>query len=119
MLDSEPLHDLKGHISNLFKKLPSLLKDDIKMSCEEIIKTTTSDKIRGADYRVTLIQVYLYLSERNVSPKIIQLLKTAVCISKMLYLPESCRHPRHILQLYNTTLLHHDLCRDLFVQFNA
>ena len=59
ILDSEPLHDLKGHLGNLFKELPYILPTDLQTICEEIIKANTHEKMTGADYRMVLIETYL------------------------------------------------------------
>ena len=39
ILDSEPLHDLKGQLFNLFTELPYILKGDVKESRQQIIKS--------------------------------------------------------------------------------
>ena len=119
VLDSEPLHDLKGHFGNLLKKLSSLLEGNIRDTYDQIIKSTTTDKMTGADFRITAIQIYLFFLEKTVSPNILKVMETAVCMSKMLYLSDKDRHPRHILQLYNVAWLHHELCRELFVHFHG
>ena len=73
----------------------------------------------GADYKVAMIQVYLYLLQQDVNKNILILIETAVTISKLAYLPEKDRCAHHILQFYNATWLHHELCRKLFLQFHA
>ena len=54
-----------------------------------------------------------------MNKNILILIETAVTISKLAYLPEKDRCARHILQFYNATWLHHELCRKLFLQFHA
>ena len=34
VVDCEPLHDIKGHLLNLFQELPSVLPTEIKDKCE-------------------------------------------------------------------------------------
>ncbi len=64
--------------------------------------------------RVALIKVYLKLVKLlDVSDKIKQLLCTIVKMSQILYLADSLRTPKTVLQLYNTSWLHHELCREL------
>ena len=44
------------------------------------------------------------------------LLLTAVKISERLYSSDLKRTPKNILQLYNCTWLHHELCKSLFTK---
>ena len=46
------------------------------------------------------------------------LLSTAVKISEILYSSTEKRTPKSILQLYNCTWLHHELCRNIFTHFH-
>ena len=72
------------------------------------------EKITCADLRQVLIHLYAFLLERvSTEEDILQLLETAVRICEILYLPSIQRSPKHILQLYNCTWLHHTLCRKL------
>jgi len=54
----------------------------------------------GADYRMVLIETYLYLFETNISTDILLLVETILRLSQILYLPEKERTPRRILQMY-------------------
>ena len=110
------MHDLKGHLSNVFTELPCVLKGDIKEECEQIIKyNTRKDKVSCADFRLTAIQVYLKLrQELTAQDPILLLMETAVRISDILYLYASSRSPKRVLELYNCTWLHHMLCREVF-----
>ncbi len=112
ILDCEPLHDLKGHISHLLEEVPHLLSPVLKAECLKIIEATVpKQKVSGARFRVALIKVYLKLLKcEDVDLKVIMLLESAVNMSKHLYLPDSGRTPKAILQLYNSTWLHHELC---------
>ena len=74
---------IKGHFGQLLKELPFLLKDEIRDTCTEIIKSTTTDKMTGADFRISMIQVYLYLLEQDIPLTILKVVETAVAISKL------------------------------------
>ena len=59
VLDSEPLHDLKGHFMHLFAELPYQFTGERK-TCEEIL-AAHKDTMTGAKCRVCMIELYLYL----------------------------------------------------------
>ena len=59
----------------------------------------------------------LHFLHQPVSNEIILLVKTAVRISELLYVHDSGRHTRNILQLYNCIWLHHELCSKLVSTF--
>ena len=118
ILDSEPLHDIKGHLANLFTELPYVLEGSVRDTCQRIIDSNLKkEKVKGADLRLTAIQVYLYLlANHDESSQVLLLLQTAVQISEILYLPASKRTPKRVLQLYNVVWLHHTLCSLVFSQ---
>ncbi len=117
VLDSEPLHDLKGHFHNIMTELPRILPSDLQCKTEDLLTATLSkDKVTGSDLRKTLIQLYLLLSNTNASAPVVRLLQTAVKIGEILYSTEEHRTPRQVLQLYNHCWVHHELCRDLFAK---
>ena len=68
----------------------------------------------GADIRMTAIHVLLLLINSSVHESLTLLLHTVVKISEILYSLYNQRSPKSILQLYNTTWLHHTLCQELF-----
>ena len=50
ILDSEPLHDLKGHLQHLFAELPFILDKPTGALCNQIMSQfTMKDKITCAD----------------------------------------------------------------------
>jgi hypothetical protein len=116
VLDCEPLHDLKGHLINMCKELPYLLTGDTRKTCEDIISATVSDKMTCADHRKLILNLYLNLRQQQVDKHILNLLETAI---RMSYLPAEKRTQRRVLQLYNCTWLHHELCKDLFTHLHA
>ncbi len=114
VVDCEPLHALKGHLANLFAELPHILTGDLKKTCKSLIDTSLAkDKITGADLRRLAIHILiLFQNQGNVD--LITLMDTIVRVSSLLYATDAKRSPRSILQLYNTTWLHHELCNKLF-----
>ena len=114
ILDSEPLHDLKGHILNLLSELPYILPESVKDECQTRINLCTSkEKTTGADLRCCLIEVYILLSKSNmVSGDILLLLASLVRVSGILYSSYGSRSQRQVLALYNVWL-HHELCSEL------
>ena len=115
VLDCEPLHDYKGRAYNLLQELPLLLASPLRRTVTELIATTLQkDKVSGVLLRVATIKVYLkVLKEKEVDDRVKQLPCTLVKICELLYASESSRTPRSVLQLYNVTWLHHELCCDL------
>ena len=120
VLDCEPLHDLKGHANNLLQEVPGLMTPPHKQTITQIIQSTLKQSSSGVHLRVAIIKVYLKLLKlKDVHDKVKQLLGTLVKISQILYLPESGRNPKTVLQLYNVTWLHHELCCELIPNPNA
>ena len=118
VLDSEPLHDLKGHFHHLFAELPYLLTGEERSTCEAIL-AAHKDTMTGAKCRVCMIEIYLYLLKQSVSRDILLLIETAVRISEILYMNDTERNTRNILRLYNCTWLHHELCKKIITRFHS
>ena len=119
VLDCEPLHDLKGHLIYICKELPFLLSGEVRKGAEEILSATLSDTMTCADHRIAVIQLLLYLRQKDIDPQVYDLLSTVVYISELLYLPADERTTKRILRLYNLTWYHHELCRELFTRLHA
>ena len=115
VLDSEPLHDLKGHLLNLFSELPYILPEPVKDECQTRINLCTSkEKTTGADLRCCLIEVYLLLCKSDmVNSDVLQLLGSLLRVTEILYSSYEGRSQRQVLTLYNNVWLHHELCREL------
>ena len=115
IMDCEPLHDLKGHLSNLFEELPKLLDATLAQDVSAVLHADlgTKETKRGGDYRLTLVHVLALLKRRTPPAPILQLIKTALDISELLYAEDAKRSPKCILRLYNTTWLHFELCSEL------
>ena len=117
VLDSEPLHDLKGHFLHVCRDT-FLFTGEERTMCEDIL-AAHKDTMTGAKYRVCMIEFYLYLLKRPVSRDILVLIKTAVRISELLYMNDTERNTRNILRLYNCTWLHHELCNKIITKFHS
>ena len=122
ILPCEPLHDLKGHLNNLLSNISSLLTDPLKTEVHDLIQRSVYWKDSGhtgADMRVGLIRVYHVLLKAVESGSlndddVLNLVRTAVCISDVMYSPPEERTPRNILRFYNVCWFHHELCVSLF-----
>lgn len=84
--------------------------------CEQVIAANKGSTMTGAKCRVCMIELFLYLLHRPISTEI---LETAVRISELLYMHDSDRNTRNILQLYNCVWLHHELCSKLITTFHG
>ena len=118
ILDSEPLHDLKGHLINLLTELPHILTGESKTLVTELLSHILFSKKQngysGSDLRVALIETNNLLQSQHVEEELKLLLITAVKISERLYSLCDTRTPKTVLQLYNCAWLHHELCKLLF-----
>lgn len=120
VLDSEPLQDLKGHLINLLSDLPYILTGTTKTFCfdllNNILYSKKSDGYSGSDLRVALIEAFKLLYSQAIDPAIKTLLSTAVKIQEILYSgDDDKRTPKSIIQLYNCTWIHHELCKTLYI----
>ena len=101
------------------KELPYLLTGDTRKTCENIITATVSDKMTCTDHRILILNLYLHLQQQHVDKRILNLLETAIRMSQILYLPAEKCTQWQILQLYNCSWLHHELCNVLFTRLHA
>lgn len=115
VLDCEPLHDLKGHLHNLLREIPHLLPPHLKQQSQRLLDTTIpKQKVSRAVLRTASIKLFLKLLQHEAAcSEVVNLLRTVVMISELFYLRDSKRTPKTILQLYNITWLHHELCAHL------
>ena len=61
VLDCEPLHDVKGHLSNLFSELPYILTRNLWEKFESLLAVNlTGDKVAGSDLRSTAIKALVF-----------------------------------------------------------
>lgn len=121
VLDCEPLHDLKGHFINLLTELPHILPQSIKQDALQLLQNLFRQRqngYSGSDVRIALIEIHKFIISKYINSSIVHLLSTAVKVCEIMYALDTQRSPRSVLQLYNLTWLHHELCKSLFVKFH-
>ncbi len=80
-----------------------------------VLKTTKINGYSGRDLRIALIETCkLFQTMIDVNEELKTLLTTAVKISEILYSQDDKRTLKSILQLYNCTWLHYELCKQFF-----
>ena len=112
---TEPLHDLKGHLSNVIDESLHISEGKIHEAIVTVKKTVLSkDAIRCSDLRKAVIIIYLKLKAVDPTGEITDLYRTAVEICNLCYAHDCERTPRSILCLHNRTFLHAHQCSLLF-----
>lgn len=90
ILDSEPLHDLKGHLINLLTELPHILEGSVKSLCLDLLNNLLFSKKQngysGRDLRVALIETHKLIYFKDVDISIKTLLSTIVKFLKFFML---------------------------------
>ena len=115
ILSTEPMHDLKGHLSNMIDECLHIATNEVVAMLTKIRDTVLSkDTLRASDYRKAVILMYIQLEGLSCDPLLKQLFSTAVEICHICYSHDSVRTPRAILRLHNITFLHAYLCTKLF-----
>lgn len=112
---TEPLHDLKGHISNILDEVQKTATGDILNEIQKIVKTVLNkETLRCSDYRKAIILIFNSLLKVDAQHDITILFQTLVELSEILYSREQMRTPSNILRLHNTSFVHGMLCIKLF-----
>ena len=114
-----PLHDLKGYLGSVHRKLPSVIQNGALKRKVSIYLDTVWKKahLYGSDLRGALIEVaYLFVSspETNDTTAVRKYVMFLVQISKILYSLDMSRSPKQCLQFYNCTFTVHELHLELF-----
>ena len=114
----DPMHDIGGHIENIFVELPyHLSKEDREKFNEVWLMSYKQNEIqRNCDRRLSLLTVVVNLY-RKINHKAICLLKTLVEIQRILYLGEEGRTSQEILRLHNACFTHFVLLKEV-IGFN-
>ena len=107
ILPCEPLHDITGHIKNLFAELPTHLPKEEKKLFNTTVHASFDGKDckRGCDYRASLIKLCSVLYQK-VSHNVYKILTTLCEIQQILYAKEISRTSETILRLHNLTFQH-------------
>lgn len=112
---TEPLHDLKGHFSNIIEESLLIASGKVLDEIKKIKKVVlTKEVIRCSDLRKAVILIYLKLKDVKPEYMLTDLFRTAVDIANLCYAHDAVRSPRSILCLYNRTFLHAYQCSILF-----
>ena len=123
VLPFEPLHDLKGYMGAILKKLTSVipngrLKDCVAAYLDSVWK---KEHLYGSDLREALIEVAHLFVSSNVSIvgtsqqcTVGKYINCLVQISKILCSKDCHRTPKQCLQFYNYAFIVHQLHCDLF-----
>ena len=103
----EPLHAVKGHITNLYEEIPYHLDRKEKTLFEEAIKTSFAGKEakRGCDYRKSLIDCTAFLRYK-IDPEYHELLQQLCEIQEICYGNELQRTVASIYRFLNLTFVH-------------
>ena len=108
----ESLHCLMNHIKNILHELPHHVTDiDTLIKLKEILSVQLSkDKLRGVDYRKTLI--YLTIALYPLANREVKLLLVTLCeMAQIYYSQDEKRSPKMILRLHNLCWRHAIQCR--------
>ena len=111
----EPLHDIKGHLSNIIEEIRITLTGKVREEVDMIFSSALGkETLRGSDYRkgaiLTLNALHNYMSDYPLTT----LLSTAVEIAELLYCDPTKRTAQSILRLHNLSFVHAKLCADMF-----
>ena len=111
----EPLHDLKGHLSNIIEELRVTLTGEVKEKVDIIVGSVLGkETLRGSDYRKGSILILKTLQEVTPNSPLTTLLSTAVEMTELLYCDPTKRTSQSVLRLHNITFVHAKLCVHLF-----
>ena len=111
----EPLHDLKGHLSNLIDEIKVLVtgiaQQKVRAICSSVLAKET---LRGSDYRKAAILILLAMQECQPASALTAVLNTAVEICEILYSYPEKRTAKTVLRLHNLAFVHAKHCAKVF-----
>ena len=94
----EPLHDLKGHLSNLIDELRVALTGKVKEKVEVIVSSVLGkETLRGSDYRKGAILILEALQDLTPTSSLTTMLATAVEMTELLYCDPTKRTSQSVL----------------------
>ena len=113
---TEPLHDLKGHMHNILAEVTKAASGETLQILRQVQDTVLNKcTLRCSDYRKAVILIYKSLQQsNNPDAQIMELFRTAVEITEIMYAPDSKRTPRMVLRFHNLVYQHGKVCNDLF-----
>ena len=112
ILGCEPLHEHSNQIQNLYAELPHHHED--KATIIDFIEGTFNGKDcrRAADYRQSLIRVYLFLDHHYPHSPLTNILFTLCEMQRINYHNEADRTNENILRMYVQSFLHMILLKE-------
>ena len=109
----EPLHDVKGHLSNLIDEIRAIITDEAKERVDTIAKSVLGkETLRGSDFRKGAILMLTALQETIPNSPVTTMLSTAVEITELLYSHPVKRTQQSMLRLHSLAFVHAKLCSD-------
>ena len=108
ILRCEPLHDIKGHITNIYEEIVYHASNEKERSLlKNLIQQSLENKAckRGVDYRASLIKAVIWLKNK-INDDLYDILETLCEIQELLYTSVENRTVEKILRLDNQTFLH-------------
>ena len=119
VLGCEPLHDVTGHIKNLFDAIPIHLNKAEKELFQNMIGLSFEgrDAKRGCDHRAALVKITKAL-DGKINTTAHQILLIMCEIQDILYSREENRTNQTILRLHNLTFSHAILLNKYFKDTN-
>ena len=114
----EPLHDLKGYLAAVLRKLPSVLPPSaLKFTVSECLDLLwKKTNLYGSDLREAFVDVAHIFVSNPSQDLALEFITYLVQLSKILYSKDSSRSPKQWLELYNCTFMIHQLHCELFDQ---
>ena len=109
----EPLHDVKGHLSNLIDEIRAILTGEAKERVDAIANSVLGkETLRGSDFRKGAILMLKALQDILPNSFVTTTLSTAVEITELLYSRPHKRTQQSMLRLHNLSFVHAKLCSD-------
>lgn len=90
ILSTEPMHDLKGHFSNMIDECLHIAPNEVESVLTKVKDTVLSkDTLGASDYRKAVILMYIQLEGLSCDPLLKQLFSTAVEVCHICYSHDS------------------------------
>ena len=114
IMPCEPLHDIKGHVSNLLTELPHHLTKAAGNQVKNIINATVGEHNRGCDWRKALFLTTTALQDRaDCPPSARKLIRLLADVASLLYASADKRTPKMILHLSLCLWRHFELMQQV------
>ena len=117
MLTCEPLHDLKGYLGAVLRKLPAVLQSSLKVSVGECLDALwKKSHLYGCDLRNALVQVAHIFTANSAAGPAAGFVTCLVQVSEILYTQriQIAVQNSTCLQFYNCAFVLHQLHCKLF-----